>query len=85
MRFDEDYFKPETIEGFEVKGMMKRYWAASMEVLEEVDRLCRKYNLRYYAFYGTLLGAVRHKGWIPWDDDMDIIMYRDDFNSFVAA
>lgn len=85
MHFDESYFQPEVREDFAIKGMMKRYWAASMEVLEEMDRICRKYNLRYYAFYGTLLGAVRHQGWIPWDDDMDVIMYRDDYNSFIAA
>ena len=85
MQFDASFYKPETRAGFDIKGMMKRYWASSMEVLEELDRVCRKNNIRYFAFYGTLLGAVRHKGWIPWDDDLDIIMYRDEFNKFVAA
>lgn len=85
LQFDESFFEPEEREGFMVRGMMKRYWASSMECLAEIDRICKKHGLRYFAFYGTLLGAVRHKGYIPWDDDMDIIMYRDDYNGLIRA
>lgn len=47
------------------------------------DKLCRKHNLTYWIEYGTLLGAVRHKGFIPWDDDTDLAMPRDDYNRAV--
>ncbi len=50
-----------------------------VEALIEIDRVCRQHNLRYYLAYGTLLGALRHKGFIPWDDDLDIMMPRKDY------
>ena len=72
MLFDDKYFVTEEIEGFIVDSTMKRAWAAQMEIMQEIDKICRENNLQYYAAWGTLLGAVRHKGFIPWDDDIDI-------------
>lgn len=56
----------------------------SLEILKFIDHTCKELNLRYYLAAGTLLGAVRHKGFIPWDDDIDIMMPRDDYEKLVC-
>lgn len=56
----------------------------SLGCLIYFDQLCRKYHLRYSLAYGSLLGAVRHKGFIPWDDDVDVMMPREDYNKLVS-
>ena len=50
-----------------------------LEVLLAIDKVCKEHNLKYYIAYGTLLGAVRYKGFIPWDDDVDLFMPRNDY------
>ena len=66
MQFPHTYFEDEIREGFYITGAMKRAWAAQLEVLEEIDKVCKKHNIRWFADCGTLLGAVRHRGYIPW-------------------
>lgn len=55
-----------------------------LEVLKALDGICEKLNLRYFLTYGTLLGAVRHQGFIPWDDDVDVMMPRPDYETLIA-
>lgn len=76
------FFQDEVRDGFYVNGMMKRAWAAQLEVFVDIDELCSKYGINYFADWGTLLGAVRHGGFIPWDDDFDIGMTRHDYELF---
>ena len=84
MLFDDGYFREETREGFVITEDMKRAWAAQLEVLEEVKRVCGIIGIKFFADWGTLLGAVRHHGFIPWDDDMDIAMLRKDYMRFLS-
>lgn len=85
MEFPRSYFEDEVRDGFYVFSLMKRAWAAQLEVLEDIDKVCKKYNIQYFADWGTLLGAIRHGGFIPWDDDMDICMKREDYNKFLEV
>ena len=82
MDYPHRFFEDEVREGFYIMGEMKRVWAAQIEVLFEIDRICKKHNIKWFADNGTLLGTIRHKGYIPWDDDLDICMLRDDYFKF---
>ncbi len=64
---------------------MKECKRIQLEILDEIDAFCKKHGLKYSLAYGTLIGAVRHKGYIPWDDDIDIIMPRPDYEKFIGS
>lgn len=56
-----------------------------LSILKDIDDFCISNNINYTVFYGTLIGIVRHKGYIPWDDDIDILMTRDNYNTFIQT
>ncbi len=82
--FPSEFFLDEVKNGFYVSSEMKQVWATELIILDAIKTLCEKYHLRWYADYGTLLGAVRHGGFIPWDDDIDITMPRKDYMELIA-
>ena len=82
MVLDASFFKEEERCGYLVTEKRKKVWAVGLELWERFDEVCKKHGITYYAYYGTLLGAVRHQGFIPWDDDIDVIMFRDEYKRF---
>ena len=66
-----------------IKGEeFRKLQLVELELLVEFDRVCRENNINYVIFAGTLLGAVRHQGYIPWDDDTDVALLREDYEKF---
>lgn len=80
--YDPNFLKDEVRDGHLVTSDMKKLWLVELDMVNKFIQVCDKYGLRYFADAGTLLGAVRHGGFIPWDDDVDLIMMREDFNKF---
>ena len=68
---------------FKVSANRKKVWNVQLVLLEELKRICEKHNIKYYAEWWTLLWAIRHKWFIPRDDDMDFLMFRDDYEKFL--
>lgn len=80
---DDVFLKPEYRCEFYVDEARKKLWKCELDILKKFDALCNEYGLDYFLIGGALLGAVRHQGFIPWDDDVDIGMLRDDYEVFL--
>lgn len=83
MQCDISFLRDEVRNGFYIPTAIKQCFAAQLSVLESIDNICRKHNINYFADWGSLLAAVRHGGYIPWDDDLDIGMKRSDYKKFM--
>ena len=66
--------------GYTVTEKQKKIWAVELDLLSEFMRVCDKYDLKWFVGYGSLLGVIRHKGFIPWDNDIDVAITRESFN-----
>ena len=82
LQIDSSFFLQEERDNYVVSPKMKKIWAVELDLLNEFARVCEENGLKWFAHAGTMLGAVRHKGFIPWDDDIDLIMPREDYERF---
>ena len=74
------FLEPEVRDDYYIGAEIKKMWAVQLDLIMELDRVCQKHGIRYSAYAGTLLGVIRHKGYIPWDDDIDFMMTRSEYN-----
>ena len=79
LKIEQSFFDQENRCGFTVSPEMKKVWAVELDLLNEFSIVCEKHGLRWFVHAGTMLGAIRHQGFIPWDDDIDVVMPRSDF------
>ena len=65
-------------------NQIQQVWTVEQDILDVIHHICSEHGLRYSLAYGTLIGAVRHKGFIPWDDDIDLMMPREDYEKLLS-
>ncbi len=80
----DNFLEEETRNGYLISSGMKKVWAREIAMYQKFYEVCQKYNLKVWADGGTLLGVVRDKGFIPWDDDIDLAMLRDDYDKLIS-
>lgn len=79
------FLNPEVRSGSEVSNKLKKIWAVELDLLVELLRVCKKHDIKCSLAFGSLIGTVRHKGFIPWDDDLDVMFERDEYKKLLAV
>ena len=80
IKLPDSFLDEEIRNGYTITTETKKVWAVEIDLLNELQKVCEKYDLKYYASGGTCIGAARDGGFIPWDDDIDLQMFRKDFD-----
>lgn len=79
IKLPDHFLEEEERDGYLISPEMKKVWAILLDLFSEFQRVCDKYHIQWWADAGTILGAARHKGMIPWDDDIDVMLMRDEY------
>ncbi|SMC40558.1 lipopolysaccharide cholinephosphotransferase [Oscillospiraceae bacterium] len=79
----EEFYKEEIRQNYRITTEMKKAWAVELEIMLELDRVCKALSINFFLDCGTLLGAIRDNHFIPWDDDIDVVMLREDYDKLL--
>lgn len=85
IKLPSNFLEPEVRSGYEISEKLKKIWAVDLDLFQELSRVCNKHGIKFQVCFGTLIGAVRHGGFIPWDDDFDVWMTRENLEKLMTV
>ena len=85
LKFDNNFYEEEVRCDYKITSVNKKNWAVQLDLLNELLEVCKKHDIKVIVFAGTILGAVRHCGYIPWDDDIDVALDRENYEKLLKV